>query len=442
MKIKKIWSIFLFILLTTLVIGCDKNLTKGDYYNITTKQVEHAEFKVLNREESVVTAYEGQKLFVSVIFEEGYELDKVYINNKENDGVSFTMPNTHVEVTITVKEIISNINIIQSSGGTITCDKSSAKYGEKIHITVTPNIGYYVKSRGLKVNTAEVSVPPIYNSTTYEYTMPHTDINITAQFVATYLNRGLNFGDYDHKTIAHNSEKWNYLSESENNEIYIELKGTGNGNKARDVGFTYYKEKSNYFYFSTEVQITDFEISSTYENRVGIFFGDGSKMGTIGYYFKKYSSSNNMFIGRKYTSLTFDSGYRTVISGFQDVMMGNANDGTDDTLQNGNIPTSQGGKANITKTAFKTTTMKMGIIYDGINQKIHILLNDFNTNELKYVRTISGLDFKYFSVNSEGKVNFGLYAEAAHSITFKFFNMEYSNNREYIEQKFPEIIEK
>ena len=91
-----------------------------------------------------------------------------------------------------------------------------------------------------------------------------------------------------------------YTFEEEKNEISISLKGTGDGAKQRDVAFTYYKEKSNYFYFSTEVQITNFSIESTYENRVGIFLGDGSKMGTIGYYFKKYTSSTNLMIGRKY----------------------------------------------------------------------------------------------------------------------------------------------
>ena len=165
-------------------------------------------------------------------------------------------------------------------------------------------------------------------------------------------------------------------------------------------------------------------------------------MGTVGYYFKKYSASDNMFIGRKYTSLNFESGYRSVISGYQDIMIGHVGDGTDDVVQNGNVPTSYGGKANISKNDFKTTTMKMGIIYDGINEKIHILLYDFNDGQLKYVRTISNLDSKYFSVNSDGSVKFGLYAEAGSSMTFKFFDMEYSTDKEFIETKFPQIIGK
>ena len=109
-------------------------------------------------------------------------------------------------------------------------------------------------------------------------------------------------------------------------------------------------------------------------------------------------------------------------------------------LQNGNIPTTYGGKANISKSSFTSVTMRMGIVYDGVNNKIHILLNDFTNNQLKYVRTIENLDSKYFTQNSEGKVNFGLYAEAAHTMTFKFFDMECSFDKESIETKFPEII--
>lgn len=440
MKIKKIWSIITFVILATFVIGCSFNgndkLSKGEFYNISTTQVEHAFFKVVNREESVDSAREGQKLFVSIVFEQGYELDKVYVNDVENEGVTFVMPSADTNVTITVKEIISNITVEQSEGGTISCDKTSARYGDIIKITVTPDSGYYINVRGLKVNTAEVSVPPIYKETTFEYVMPHTDIKITAQFLKTNLNRGAIFGDYDHKTLAKNGNKWDYTTE---NEVHVSLAGTGDAKEKRDVAFTYYLEKSNYFYFSTAVQIYDFNIPSTDENRIGIFFGDGNKMGTVGYYFKKYSSSDKIFIGRKYTSLNYSSGYRNVISGYQDIMMGNAKDGTDDTLQNGNIPSSQGGKGQINKTDLSSVTMRMGIIYDGINNKIHILLTDFNTGQLKYVRTINNLDSKYFTQNSEGKVNFGLYAESAHSLNVKFFDIEYSSDQDYIESKFPEI---
>ena len=169
MKLKRIWSIFISMLLISVMVGCNQNLTKGEMYDITTTQVEHATFKVVNRDESVDKAVEGQKLFVSAVFEEGYELDKIYINQQAHDGVSFAMPSSNINVTISVKEIISNITVIQSNGGTISCDKTSAKYGETFKITVTPEEGYFINSRALKVNTAEVSVPPIYIQKLFDY---------------------------------------------------------------------------------------------------------------------------------------------------------------------------------------------------------------------------------------------------------------------------------
>ena len=451
MKIKKSLFIFIFVLIATFVIGCDENFSKGEIYDITLTQVEHATFKVVHREESVLSAHEGKKLFVSVVFEEGYELDKVYVNGKSVDGASFIMPKKDVNVTITVKEIISNIYITENFGGTVSCNKTQAKYGEKIYITVKPDKNYYVSSKGLKVNSAEVSISPIYTETTFEYIMPHTDVNISANFIPPVLFGGNKFGDYDYSVLGRNSEKWNYTFEEEKNEISISLKGTGDGAKQRDVAFTYYKEKSNYFYFSTEVQITNFSIESTYENRVGIFFGDSSKMGTVGYYFKKYTSSTNLLIGRKYTSLTFDSGYRTAITGFQNIMIGEPGHDTSDTLSNGTIPTSSGGKANISKDDFSNVTMKIGIIYDGINNKLHILLG-LGDEELKYVRTIDTYELnyvnddktinsepKYFNLGEDGSINFGLYAEAAHEMSFKFFGMEYLTDKSVIEARFPDI---
>ena len=448
MKVKRILYTLIFVFIATFLIGCDEELSKGETYNISLTQVEHASFKVVNREESVSTAHKGQKLFVSIVFEQGYELDKVYVNDKGIDGASFTMPGNDVNVTISVKEIISTISIVQSTGGTVKCDKTQAKYGEKIHITVTPDVNYYVNSKGLKVNSAEVTISPIYTETTFEYVMPHTDITISANFLPPTIYGGENFGDFDYDLLGRNSAKWNYTQEA-NNEISISLKGSGDGAKQRDIGYTYYLEKSNYFYFKTEVQITNFNIGSTYENRVGIFFGDGSKMGTVGYYFKKYTSTTDLLIGRKYTSLTFDSGYRTAITGFQNIMIGEPGLPTSDTLSNGTVPTSCGGKANINKNDFSNVVMKIGIIYDGINHKLHILLG-LDDEELKYVRTIdtyelnygsnsSSSDPQYFNVGEDGSVNFGLYAEAAHEMTFKFFNIEYLTDKDVIETRFFEI---
>ena len=90
---------------------------------------------------------------------------------------------------------------------------------------------------------------------------------------------------------------------------------------------------------------------------------------------------------------------------------------------------------------FKNIVMRMGMVYDGVNKKIHVLLTDFATNSLVYVRTISSLDTKWFSVNEDGSVKFGLYADTAFTATFNFFDYEFSKDKDVIEEKFPAIKE-
>ena len=98
-------------------------------------------------------------------------------------------------------------------------------------------------------------------------------------------------------------------------------------------------------------------------------------------------------------------------------------------------------KYNIKNEDFKNIIMRMGLVYDGINKKIHILLTDFDTDKLVYVRTINSLDTKWFSVNEDGSVKFGLYAETAFTTTFTFFDYEFSNDKSFIEEKYPNIKE-
>ena len=135
MKLKKLWSIFISVVLFTFIVGCNKNLTKGELYNITTTQVEHATFKVLNRDQSVDKAVEGQKLFVSIVFEEGYELDKVYVNNSwyiidaTSDGVAI---NDEFEILsykyFLIDEETMNLKYTPKYSQKVICDKLYNSY--------------------------------------------------------------------------------------------------------------------------------------------------------------------------------------------------------------------------------------------------------------------------------------------------------------------------
>ncbi len=122
-------------------------------------------------------------------------------------------------------------------------------------------------------------------------------------------------------------------------------------------------------------------------------------------------------------------------------MGGPTGDPTSDKFNGNDVSISSHGLANIKNEDFKNIIMRMGLVYDGINKKIHILLTDFDTDKLVYVRTINSLDTKWFSVNEDGSVKFGLYAESAFTTTFTFFDYEFSNDKSFIEEKYPNIKE-
>lgn len=434
----------MLILFGLVVTSCGQtSFTKKIYHDLILNETENGSFQIIKKGENVTKACENDLLFVSCVSDTGYKVDEIKVNNNLIDNATFVMPNQNANISVKFTPIISNIVIDDVVGGTIVCDKKSAQYGEEVNISVTPDFAYYGIERSLSINNSEIYKSRIYSTTTVKFIMPDTDVKISMRFAKENLNFGKTFGDFDAQTKSFNSDKWDYSLDDENNKkTSITLSGSGDANNKRDAGFTYFHTEEKYFYFSTALSISNYEnITNTYENRVGIFFGDQNKLATIGYYFKKYSANTNMMVGRKYASLSYKTGSRSVISGYQTVMGGPTGDPTSDKFNGNDVSISSHGLANIKNEDFKNIIMRMGLVYDGINKKIHILLTDFDTDKLVYVRTINSLDTKWFSVNEDGSVKFGLYAETAFTTTFTFFDYEFSNDKSFIEEKFPNIKE-
>lgn len=434
----------MLILFGLVVTSCGQtSFTKKIYHDLILNETENGSFQIIKKGENVTKACENDLLFVSCVSDTGYKVDEIKVNNNLIDNATFVMPNQNANISVKFTPIISNIVIDDVVGGTIVCDKKSAQYGEEVNISVTPDFAHYGIERSLSINNSEIYKSRIYSTTTVKFIMPDTDVKISMRFAKENLNFGKNFGDFDAQTKSFNSDKWDYSLDDENNKkTSITLSGSGDANNKRDAGFTYFHTEEKYFYFSTALSISNYEdITNTYENRVGIFFGDQNKLATIGYYFKKYSANTNMMVGRKYASLSYKTGSRSVISGYQTVMGGPTGDPTSDKFNGNDVSISSHGLANIKNEDFKNIIMRMGLVYDGINKKIHILLTDFDTDKLVYVRTINSLDTKWFSVNEDGSVKFGLYAETAFTTTFTFFDYEFSNDKSFIEEKYPNIKE-
>lgn len=434
----------MLILFGLVVTSCGQtSFTKNIYHDLILNETENGSFQIIKKGENVTKACENDLLFVSCVSDTGYKVDEIKVNNNLIDNATFVMPNQNANISVKFTPIISNIVIDDVVGGTIVCDKKSAQYGEEVNISVTPDFAHYGIERSLSINNSEIYKSRIYSTTTVKFIMPDTDVKISMRFAKENLNFGKTFGDFDAQTKSFNSDKWDYSLDDENNKkTSITLSGSGDANNKRDAGFTYFHTEEKYFYFSTALSISNYEnITNTYENRVGIFFGDQNKLATIGYYFKKYSANTNMMVGRKYASLSYKTGSRSVISGYQTVMGGPTGDPTSDKFNGNDVSISSHGLANIKNEDFKNIIMRMGLVYDGINKKIHILLTDFDTDKLVYVRTINSLDTKWFSVNEDGSVKFGLYAESAFTTTFTFFDYEFSNDKSFIEEKYPNIKE-
>lgn len=412
-------------------------------YSLNLADTINGSFSIMKQGQIVTEAKEGDLLFVSCVSDTGYKVDEIKVNNTVIGEPSFIMSASDTTISVVFKEIVSNIQIINSRGGTITSDKTTAKYGEEVTLTVQPDFAYYGIEKSLVVNSSTIYKSPIYKATKIKFIMPDTDVNVSMRFAKEDLNFGSTFGDFDVETRAFNSEKWDYSldnDEVEAKKTSISLEGTGDSKTLRDAGFTYFHSQENYFYFSTAVSVSNYEsIDKTFESRVGVFFGDQNQLATIGYYFKKYTANTNMYIGRKYASLSYKTGVREVTSGYQQVMGGPSGDPTSDVFKNNDVSVDSGGMKNIPNAEFKDVIMRMGFVYDGPNQKIHILFTDFSTNALVYVRTISNLDNKWFSVNEDGSVKFGLYADTAFNIKLDFFDYEFSKDKTEIETRFPEI---
>ncbi|MBC8560258.1 InlB B-repeat-containing protein [Fumia xinanensis] len=129
------------------------------------------------------TANEGDKITLTVRPANGYQLKEIKANGETItpvEGVySFVMPAKDVTVTAVfekIPEVKYNINIAETTNGTVSSDKQTAAKGETVTLTVTPANGYLVKS--VKVNGSTVEAV----GGVYSFVMPAKDVNVEAVF--------------------------------------------------------------------------------------------------------------------------------------------------------------------------------------------------------------------------------------------------------------------
>ena len=116
----------------------------------------------------------------------------VVFASKESESTTFTVPDSKEEITITATFNRSDgsdlptykINSSITSNGKVTVNPTTAKSGTKVIITATPDQGYIIDSIAVTDKEGTVITVLSESNGTYTFTMPSSDVTVTAKFVA------------------------------------------------------------------------------------------------------------------------------------------------------------------------------------------------------------------------------------------------------------------
>ena len=151
-------------------------------YNITLNTSENGSVSA-----DMQTATECTTVTLTVIPDEGYELDTLTVMNGETEVTvtdnTFVMPAGEVTVSATFKKIPRTITIDNSiiTNGSVEADKSTAAEGDTVTLTWTAAEGYMMdKITVTDSNGDEVTVDQ--GLTSCVFTMPASNVTVTATF--------------------------------------------------------------------------------------------------------------------------------------------------------------------------------------------------------------------------------------------------------------------
>lgn len=131
---------------------------------------------------STYLAYPGDTVSLLLSPSPGYALkaNTLKYNGTLVAGTSFIMPSSHVNITAEYEASAHAIAVHPASNGSVSVDKPSARPGELVTVTASPNAGFALKTNGILMNNTPISG----NS----FTMPQSSVTITALFEAVYYN--------------------------------------------------------------------------------------------------------------------------------------------------------------------------------------------------------------------------------------------------------------
>ncbi|MCH5160569.1 MAG: discoidin domain-containing protein [Clostridiales bacterium] len=162
-------------------------------YDVTVGACTHGTIKV-----DKATAHFGDTITVSQLTaDDGYRMGTVYVDGVAIQGTTFEMPNKNVTVTAEFVLIDYSVTVNTADNGSITADKDTANIGDKIVITVSPAVGYELKS--LKWNDGTDSHDVTFANDEYSFIMPAHDVTVTAEFALK--NYTVAIGEREHGTV-------------------------------------------------------------------------------------------------------------------------------------------------------------------------------------------------------------------------------------------------
>ncbi len=136
------------------------------------------------------SANAGDIVYVNVDeVEDGYVLDKIIVNDgavevhHNGDDYYFEMPMGDVTVTAEFTKVAYNIYAESEGNGTISVD-STAKAGDTVEVTVNEVEGYYLEQLTYKGDDGETHYITKDAEGKYTFTMPASDVTVTAVFAA------------------------------------------------------------------------------------------------------------------------------------------------------------------------------------------------------------------------------------------------------------------
>ena len=95
------------------------------------------------------------------------------------DGTQFVMPASNVYVTAGFRRAPYSVTVAETEHGTVTATPTGAEAGERVSLTITPDVGYALSA--LAVTDVAGNAVPVQND---QFTMPASHVTVTATFTA------------------------------------------------------------------------------------------------------------------------------------------------------------------------------------------------------------------------------------------------------------------